>query len=154
MKPLDVRFKDCVRDLIRETTWFRLRSVEETIEVSAYRRPRAEFDLAGARSVMEAKFPDLNAVEVKTREDIGGFGFELASRPFRGELLVFKAGALGEVAGVAKAPASRDAVAAVGTERRSGIRRWRRRWTSTEWRSTPSTPWCEIPCPSITWTLR
>ena len=33
MKPLDVRFKDCVRDLIRETTWFRLRSVEETIEV-------------------------------------------------------------------------------------------------------------------------
>ena len=41
MKPLDVRFKDCVRDLIRETTWFRLRSVEETIEVNAYEAPRA-----------------------------------------------------------------------------------------------------------------
>ncbi len=92
MKPLDVRFKDCVRDLIRETTWFRLRSVEETIEVNAYESAtRAEFDLAGARSVMEAKFPDLNAVEVKTREDIGWFGFELVSRPFKGELLVFKA---------------------------------------------------------------
>jgi hypothetical protein len=106
MKPLDVRFKDCVRDLIRETTWFRLRSVEETIEVNAYESAtRAEFELAGARSVMEAKFPDLNAVKVKTREDIGGIGFEFTSRPFKGELLAFKARAhLEKLLGVAKAP--------------------------------------------------
>ena len=44
-----------------------------------------QFDLAGARSG-EAKFPDLNAVE-EDEEDIGGFGFELASRPFKGEPL-------------------------------------------------------------------
>ena len=106
MKPLSERFKDCARDLIRETTWFRLRGVEETIEVNTYESAtRADFDLAGASSRLEAKFPDLKAAKITTREDLGWFGFEFKSRPFMGELMQVKTRVnLEKLLGVARAP--------------------------------------------------
>ena len=32
LKPLNERFADCVKDLVKETCWFRLKSVEEVID--------------------------------------------------------------------------------------------------------------------------
>ena len=106
LKPLNERFKDNVRDLIKDTTWFKLNSVEETIEVNTYESTtEAEFELAGAASKMEAKFPDLKAAKITTREDIGCVGFELKSRPFMGELMQVKARVhLEKLLGIAKAP--------------------------------------------------
>jgi len=106
LKPLNERFGDCVKDLIRETTWFKLKAVEETIDVNTYESTtRAAFDLAGARSMMEARFPDLKSAKITTREDIGAFGIEFKSRPFKGELMQFKARLnLEKLLNVAKAP--------------------------------------------------
>lgn len=106
LKPLNERFADCVKDLVKETCWFRLKSVEEVIDANTYESTtRAEFDLAGAHSAFEAKFPDLKAAKITTSENIGAFGVEFKSRPFKGELLQFKTRLdLEKLLNVSKAP--------------------------------------------------
>jgi hypothetical protein len=83
-----------------------LKAVEETIDVNTYESTtRATFDLAGAKSAMEARFPDLKSAKITTREDIGAFGIEFKSRPLKGELMQFKARLnLEKLLNVAKAP--------------------------------------------------
>jgi len=106
LKPLNERFADNVRDLIKDTCWFKLRQVEEVIDVNTYESTtRAEFDLAGASSRLDARFPDLKSAKITTTENIGPFGIELKSRPFRGELLQFKAKVdLERLLNIARAP--------------------------------------------------
>jgi len=104
--PLSERFAENVRELIKETVWFKLRQVEEKIDVNTYESTtRAEFDLAGASSRLDARFPDLKSAKITTTENVGAFGIELKSRPFRGELLQFKAKMdLERLLNVARAP--------------------------------------------------
>ena len=143
LKPLNERFGDCVKDLIRETTWFKLKAVEETIDVNTYESTtRAAFDLAGARSMMEARFPDLKSAKITTREDIGAFGIEFKSRPFKGELMQFKARLnLEKLLNVAKAPTL--ALAPAPPFPWNGKTKWNPALESKMGcRLTPSTPWC------------
>lgn len=92
-RPLMEKFKDNVKQLGRDTEWFKLTKIDEEITVNTYRsKTDAKFNLIKQPSTVSATFPKLQNAKITVETSSAlPVRVELNSQPFRREILSVKA---------------------------------------------------------------
>jgi len=92
-RPLMEKFKDNVKQLGRDTEWFKLTKIDEEITVNTYRsKTDAKFNLIKQPATVSATFPELQNAKITVETSSAlPVRVELNSQPFRREILSVKA---------------------------------------------------------------
>ena len=92
-RPLMEKFKDNLKQLGRDTEWFKLTKIDEEITVNTYRsKTDAKFDLIKQPATISATFPELQNAKITIETSSAlPIRLEMNSQPFRKEILSVKA---------------------------------------------------------------
>ena len=91
-RPLQEKFKQNLRQLMKETEWFKLTKIDEEITVNTYRsKTECAFNLIKQPAKLSATFPELSKAKITLESMEAPVRVELNSEPFRKEILSVKA---------------------------------------------------------------